>query len=252
MKTNTLVRIVCAVGTLLVSGCSTLDTGISQYDAGDYRGAFSSFQLCANEGDPICIGNIGTMYLDGTAPGGKDVERGLEYIELSARYGVSEAQQILVEYGREVPYADLQAAYEARKAAEEAEMGAAAAQLGCALGGGTDCGYSNQPPPSHYNRTDAYTRQPPPSNYNRTEQYTDSKCNSDLDCDTGDKCIRPSGSYGAGRCVTPVSKYGVRDYRVNPNMGVKEVSGCRFDTDCPVLFECRKQPHELKGLCMRR
>lgn len=247
-------RVLIVVSTMLLVGCSTLDTGMSQYETGDYHGAFASFSACANDGDPECIGSVGVMYLEGTAPGGTDVEKGLDYVYLAARYGLPEAQKILIEHGQEVPYPDLQAQYEAKLAAEQAEINAAAATLGCALGGGTNCGTGNatSQTPSYQSTPRSYA---PADSSAAPKAYApaDSTCINDYQCGVGQKCVKPQNSYSGGRCVTPVSKYGVQDYRYKPaSPGVKEVEGCRFDTDCPVLFECKKRPGELNGLCLKR
>ncbi len=234
----------------ILAGCASVGTGVSQYEAGDYAGAFSTFETCAQEGDPDCIGSLGVMYLDGTAPGGKNRDLGLDYIELAARYGIPEAQQMLIQQGRRVPPADLQASYEARQAAEQAAMENAAYQLGCAVGGGCSSSQPSYAPPA--SPQPSYS-QPSFQPKQSVAEVTDAECSTDFQCGTGQRCVRPEGSYRRGMCVTAVNEYGIRDYKVSPGaVGVHDVTGCRFDTDCPVLFRCQRRGGELKGLCMKR
>ncbi|HEY8207506.1 MAG TPA: hypothetical protein VIG99_08500 [Myxococcaceae bacterium] len=72
-------------------------------------------------------------------------------------------------------------------------------------------------------------------------------CRTDLDCDSGARCIVPAGaSIRNGVCGTVVDHEGVRlSSRV-----ARAVPGCIVRQDCPLAFSCLKVS-SLDGLCVK-
>ncbi len=213
-----------------LASCATIDVGVSSYNSGRYDEAYDTFQQCAQEGEPACYYNMALMHENGTAPRGGRRHAAIEYYKLAARYGVPAAQSALIRLGEEVPDADLQGAYELRRLEQQAAQNRAFSQLGCALGGGTDC-YAS----------------PSSSTARVVEDRVD--CYRDSQCGTGETCVRPEGTYGAGQCATLVNEYGVRDYSPGTG-GVRDVKACTYDGDCSIGFRCSKRG-AYQGVCIK-
>lgn len=77
-------------------------------------------------------------------------------------------------------------------------------------------------------------------------------CQLDYDCGYGNRCVKPSGTFGRGQWMTPVNEYGIRTFDFpSPSVGPREVSSCRFTADCPIDFTCDKSAGGLNGLCVK-
>lgn len=234
---------------VLASGCAVhpAQQGLNYMNAGNYQAAFKSFYGCALSGDPYCMNNMGVMYQRGHMKGGVNLNMAAEYYTQAARYGIQIAQQNLRSLGKPVPPADLQAAYELRLARQQQAAANSAAALGCALAGGCAQSMPTQTVVSPSLPTGPVNR-PLVAN----PKATPAGCNTDFDCGTGNKCVRPAGTYGLGQCITPVDDYGIPTYEpIIPSGVPTDVSSCQFSTDCPAMFECRKKPGEIYGLCTK-
>ncbi len=82
-------------------------------------------------------------------------------------------------------------------------------------------------------------------------------CSSDYECGYGKHCIKPSQSYSlTGTCVTITNQYGVKDYNADKNwgkggFGPKKISGCQWNTDCPIGSKCLKESGQIYGICLK-
>ncbi|MDA3933565.1 MAG: hypothetical protein PF630_04440 [Gammaproteobacteria bacterium] len=195
-------------------------------NSGNYQLAYNTFLQCAQAGDPYCINNIGVMFERGHMQGGQNLNDAIEYYKLAARYGIPIAQQNLVRLGHPVPQADLQYQYQQRLLQEQQAAAELSRSLGCALGGGCQSQSAYQPSSPSYQYTN-----PAPYQYTNPapKTITPAGCNSDFDCGLGNQCVKPSGSFGSGRCVTPVDDFGNNTFDMpTPSVGPREVSSCQF------------------------
>lgn len=161
----------------------------------------------------------------------------------------------------------IEAARYAAEAQAHAQAQQNAAQLGylagCALAGGCGPAPTQQPartysapPPSAPTQIAPFTRPslstttatPKPAIYSQPTApaaHVASQCTLDIHCGFGKVCAR--SGYGQGECVVPVNQYGRQIYS-----GPKELIACRWSTDCPTAFECRKQAGHLDGYCAKQ
>lgn len=244
------VRTYLLISAFLLNGCATFNpsqSGINALNAGNYQQAYNTFLQCAQAGDPFCINNIGAMYENGQMQGGRNVAEAIQYYALAARYGIPVAQQNLSRLGQPIPPADLQYQYQQQLLIEQQAAAELGRSLGCALGGGcTNQSYQPSYPTQQTIAPVTQTIAP------ATQIITPSGCTSDFDCGFGNQCVKPSGSFGKGRCVTPVNEFGTKTYEVpTPSVGPREIPSCQLTTDCPIGFTCSKQTGELYGLCVK-
>lgn len=175
--------IVLAVSALALVGCahSPSQMGLDLQSTGNLQAAYNVWKACADQGDPYCINNIGTMYENGQMNTGPDVNQAIAYYSLAARYGLPVAQQNLMRLGQQVPSADLAAVVAQQQAIQQqqqAQTNQWAAQLGSALGcaaaGGNCAGTA-----------------PRPSQPQSTQSIGLKICNFDYDCGPKGVCMRP-------------------------------------------------------------
>lgn len=232
---------------LLLSFCTFLagcaapsQQGLNFMNAGNFQAAYNVFSQCAANGDPYCINNIGVMYHRGQMQGGVNVTEAVKYYTLAARYGIPIAQQNLRALGRPVPPADLQAGYQYQQAQEQQAAAELGRSVGCALGGG--CAQNAYQP----------TRQTAPQSRARASQIVPAGCNSNFECGYGEQCVKPAGTFGKGKCVTPVDDFGNKTYEMAPlSIGPREIASCSGFADCPIGFRCVKEAGDLYGLCIK-
>lgn len=173
----------------LLAGCATTSPsqhGLNLRNAGSFQAAYDVWKSCADQGDPYCINNIGTMYENGQMQGGQNLTVAVAYYNLAARYGLPIAQQNLMRLGQTVPSADLAAIaaqQQANQQAQQAQNNQWAAQLGsiigCAAAGG-NCAGSTPSPASAPRKQQA----PQPAAIKI--------CNSDYECGARGVCLRPN------------------------------------------------------------
>lgn len=160
------------------------------------------------------------------------------WLQVAARYGNSEAQNMLAAGGKQVPYPDLlqqQIIAEQVQAQQTAEAAAALGQsLGCLAGGGC-----NQAPSNSYGRSTTGT-------FNSTltterQVISEKSCTSDFSCGIGYTCVK-APLKSAGVCMQSVDEFGTQQYNLPDNDSVLpnlDLEGqCNFDTDCSIGFRC--------------
>jgi hypothetical protein len=76
-------------------------------------------------------------------------------------------------------------------------------------------------------------------------------CHYSADCDPGQACVKPRGSYSLeGVCVTKTNEYGTPIY-TQPRYQPEEVKSCSYKTDCQIGYDCVKRNNEIYGLCIK-
>jgi hypothetical protein len=69
-------------------------------------------------------------------------------------------------------------------------------------------------------------------------------CSSDYSCSYGQSCVKEIYS-SSGVCMNNVNKYGTKTFSPpkSSSFGYKSESDaqCRFDTDCPIGFDCDRR-----------
>lgn len=241
--------IVLALAYLAFTACTQNDLGFQKLKKHDAHGAASIFQQCAKAGDSSCMNNLAAMYEVGLVDGRPNVDMAISYFWMAARWGNPIAQQNLRRLRQQVPEPDLLEAQQlrAKEAAQrrakavESIVTAAAEALDAfvAVSAVTSAERASQAPIVVSSTTFAEPTQ---------------ECTSDMQCGGGGRqCVRPRGSFAKGRCIQPVNQYGMKLYELPPpSAGPREVAGCSLLTDCPIGFDCVKQPGELRGLCLKR
>lgn len=257
---------------LLVSaaGCATpLQRGVDAFNRGEYDVAASHWNQLAAEGDPYAQYNLGLLWESGLgstprnpseagnwyersagqgyvpamvrlahlkSAWGEDDEANA-WLTFAARWGSSEAAELLRERGQEVPHADLlaeqqyqQALYESQRAQSSAELNDGLRVLTCALVGGS-CAPSAPTTNSSYS----------PAPRSTVSSPSEEECTSDFSCGMGYTCVKPP-LHTVGVCMRSVDEMGIQQFdlpkldSVGPNMRIE--GQCTFTTDCPVGFRC--------------
>ena len=83
--------------------------------------------------------------------------------------------------------------------------------------------------------------------------FASNTCTSDFNCSFGSKCLKDFGKI-EGVCAEVVNQYGQKTYQMPQTESVQVGKGgnCSFDTDCSIGFECKKNPGQLKGFCIKK
>lgn len=206
--------------------------GINLINAGDFSAGLDTFKSCASRGDSRCVFALGFFY-DVPPPGfRRDIDTAVAFYTLAARLGFTAAQERLAALNRPVPYPDLQMI---RKAQAEAELRQRQAAWDSLI--------------DSVSRRQVFVVQPQPA-ANAPQPTRLPSCQNDSDCRGTARCLRPSGTYGAGQCVELRDSVG--GYVLLPvTPGPHEVGGCSFTTDCPIGFACAKANNDLKGVCVK-
>lgn len=78
-------------------------------------------------------------------------------------------------------------------------------------------------------------------------------CYSDFDCGIGGRCVKARGDINiSGVCVTPSDNFGNPQIDTRPpSSQPRNISGCSFDTDCPIGFSCMKRSGQIYGICVK-
>lgn len=97
-------RIAFIVAAIITTGCATnnFEKGNAAYQNKQYRLAAKHYAVCARQGDPTCINNLGYIH---ELYGNK--EKAIAHYTLAARFGQEYAINNLKKHGEPVPDVDL-------------------------------------------------------------------------------------------------------------------------------------------------
>lgn len=261
MHNKRIVSVVVLIA-FLVSSCASyrIDRGIEAFNRGDYSLAAHHWNGLAQEGHPIAENNVGVLWERGLGKTPKNLNQAAEWylraakkgniqamtnlarvqkqlgheeaatswLTLAARWGNSEAMDMLHQWNKPVPSPDLLEKYLIEKKRREQETGDAFAAM--MLMGLTAAAAKN-----------SGTTTPGSPNIAPIglSSAGSGGCTSDFNCGHGFKCVKALyKSHGV--CMKAVDSYGAPDM-LGPSMnsiGVKTMPACYLNTDCPVGFRC--------------
>lgn len=248
----------------LISSCASyrIDQGVEAFNRGNYSLAAHHWNGPAKEGNPAAENNLGVLWEYGLGKTPKNLnqaatwyvraakkghlramtnlarvqkqlgyeEAAVSWITLAARWGDEKAKNMLQEWNKPVPNADLLQQQVAENERRDQEVGDALGMmliLGLTAAGAAAAKNSG--------RT-VISPNVEPLGVSGTAS---GGCTSDFNCGYGFKCVKALYK-NHGVCMKSVDSYGVPDMSgpSRDSIGVKTAPGCNFNTDCPVGFRC--------------
>jgi len=257
----------------LVSSCAStrLNLGLDAFKRGKYDLAATMWNQAAKEGNPVAENNLGVLWEYGLGKTPKNLnqaaawylqaakkgnlqamtnlarvqkqlgheEAATSWLTLAARWGYPKAEDMLLEWNKPVPEADLlhqqKVAEQEKREQQMAEEETQKQELGNAIGMMLILGLTAAAAKNGGTTTPASPSIVPLG----LSGAASGGCTSDFNCGYGFTCVKALyKSHGV--CMKAVDSYGAPDMS-GPSMhsiGVKTMPMCYFNTDCPVGFWC--------------